>query len=128
MTLIRNLFFLFAVTVFALTSTVLAVFNYDPFHSDKSVFLNFYISLFVGLAGVLSLALYYIKVKIAKSETVYNFFWPSVRQASFISLAITVILYLRGLRILDWLIGVSVVIVVGLLELFFESRKKRQVE
>ena len=123
MTLTRNLFFLFAVTVFAIASTVLTVFNYNPFLSAPTIILGFYVSLAFSIAGIISLCLYFTKIKATKNESVYRFFWPSVRQAWFVSLAVTVLLYLQSVKILDWLIGLSVVIIAVLLELFFESKK-----
>jgi len=125
MKLKQSLFFLFALTAFGVASTILSIFNYNPYLSNNLAFANFYASLFVGIAGILSIAIYYIKIKISKNETIYSYFWPSVRQSVFVSAAITAILYLRGIRILDWLIGISVLIVAVLLELFFESRKSK---
>lgn len=124
MTQVRNLFFLFTITVFASTSTVLAIFSYDPFASGNSVLINFYVSLLVALVGVISLAFYSIKTKFSKIESQDKIFWPSIRQSIFIALPLTVILYLQGLHILDWLIGISIIVVAVLLELFFESKKK----
>jgi hypothetical protein len=122
--LLRNLFFLFTITVFALASTILSIYNYDPTKSDVTVFANFYISLFFTLLGVITIALYYIKSKFkANNQALY--FWPSVRSATFLSAGLTSLLFLQGLRILDWLIGISVTIVVILLELFFRTKPKK---
>ncbi len=123
MRLTKSLFFLLAITAFAIASTILAVFNYNPFTSSGTVLVNFYVSLLVALAGTIAFLLYFIKTGRSKNETIYHFFWPSVRQASFISFAIVALLYLKGNRVLDWLIGISVVVIVALLELFFESKK-----
>ncbi len=119
----RNLFFLFAVTTFAVASVVLSVFNYNPYQANSVALIDFYISFLVALAGIGTIIIYYAKIKLAKNETVYSFFWPSVRQAFFISIAVTALLYLQSLKILDWLIGISIVVVSVLLELFFESRR-----
>jgi len=123
MNLKRNLFLLFALTVFASTSSVLSLYNYDPHSSSVSVFVNFYSSLFVALAGIFSIIFYFIKIKIFKTDRIYGVFWPSIRQSLFISAALVIILYLQSLRILDWLIGLSVLIVTVLLEMFFETKK-----
>ena len=119
----RNLFFLLAISVFAVASLVISIFNYNPYNTTTGSLLGFYLSFLISLAGIGALALYYAKIKLSKNETVYLYFWPSVRQAFFVSLAATVLLYLQSLRILDWLIGISVVIVSILLELFFESKR-----
>lgn len=123
MGLTRNLFFLFAVTVFAITSTVLTVFNYSPVGANSSVLLNFYLSLAVSVTGIMGLIFYLTKVKSKKNETIYHIFWPSIRQAAFISFAICTLLYLKSIGVLDWLISLSVITISVLLELFFESKK-----
>lgn len=123
MTLIRNLFFLFSVTIFGLTSMVLVMFNYSPYTAGTSGFINFYVSLFISLTGILSIILFYIKSSRHKNQDNKLFFWPSVRQSALASLALTAILLLRGLRILDFLIGLSIIIVVFFLELFFKTKK-----
>jgi hypothetical protein len=123
MTLLRNLFFLLSITIFALASTILAIFNYNPYEATPLAMANFYASFLVSIAGVLSIILYYFKIKLSKNETIFGFLWPSIRQATFIAIALTTLLYLRGLGILDWLTGTSVIVVSILLELFFESKK-----
>lgn len=124
MTLIRNLFFLFSLTVFAIASTLLAVFNFNPFTADHGKLANFYISLFFSLAGITGTVIFYIKTRLLKSESVNPFFWPSIRQGLLISAGITALLMLQGYRILDWLVGSSIIIVAVLLELFFQTKKR----
>ena len=123
MALLRNLFFLFSLTVLAVASTVISIFNYDPYQSDQAIFVNFYVSLFASLAGIIAIALYFIKSRVSKEKTIYNHFWPSVRQAALFSLAVTAALLLSSLDILDWLTGISLLIVTTLLELFFRTKK-----
>jgi len=123
MTLIRNLFFLFSLTVFAIASTLLAVFNFNPFTADLGKLANFYVSLFFSLAGIIGTVIFYTKIRLVKSESANPFFWPSIRQGLLISAGITAILILQGYRILDWLVGSSIIIVAVLLELFFQTKK-----
>ena len=123
MKLIRNLFFLFAATVFAIASFVLALFNYNPFTANRQEFISFYLSFFIALSGIMAISIYYARMKTQKSQTIFSQFWPSIRQALFLSLSATVLLILRGLRILDWLTAISIIIVAILLELFFQTKK-----
>jgi len=127
MSMVRNFFFLVSVTVFALVSTLLAIYNYNPFVSDKSVFVNFYTSLLVGIGGFLAILIFAIKIRLNKNQTNSAHFWPSVRQGLFISFALSILLFLRGLKILDFLVGGSVIIVIILLELFFQTKKQSKV-
>jgi len=73
--------------------------------------------------GILAISIYYTKTKLSKNETIFKNFWSSVRQGLFISMGITTLLVLKGMKILDWLIGISIMIVVILLELFFQTKK-----
>ncbi|MEI7792095.1 MAG: hypothetical protein WCI57_01250 [Candidatus Berkelbacteria bacterium] len=125
MALLRNLFFLFSLTVLAVASTVISIFNYDPYQAGRTIFVNFYVSFFMALAGIVAIALYFIKSRVSKEKTIYNHFWPSVRQASLFSLAATAALFLASMHILDWLTGISLLIVTALLELFFQTKKTK---
>jgi hypothetical protein len=122
MALARNLFFLFAITIFGIASSVLNIFNYNPFQANVSELLNFYVSLAVGLAGILAIAIMYIKSNLFKLGSLDTHYWSSIRQGALVSLGITSLLFLRGLRILDWLIGLSIIIVAVLLEMFFQTK------
>lgn len=125
MSLIKNLFFLFTVTIFAIASVVLNIFNYNPFQANFREFANFYASFLVALAGIITILIYYIKTKVTKNETIYKSFWSSTRQGLFVSIGTTTLMILLGMKILDWLIGISVVVVIVLLELFFQTKKAK---
>ncbi|MEK7096476.1 MAG: hypothetical protein AAB881_00795 [Patescibacteria group bacterium] len=120
----RNLFFLFTITLFAFASLVLDVFNNNPYQSGSAVFINFYISMFLTFGGIAAIGIYYLKIKAKADKLIYSYFWPSVRQGMIFSFALTAMFALRGFRVLDWWIGISVVVVVTLLELFFQTKKK----
>jgi len=119
--LIRNLFFLFSITLFAVASAVLDIFNYNPYNSGLLIFVNFYMSFCIGLAGILSLIVYYSKLKFKKDKSIHAYFWPSVRQAILISLSLTLLLVLKGLRLFDWWAAVPLMVAIVLLELFFQT-------
>lgn len=119
--LIRNLFFLFSVTLFAVASTVLDIFNYNPYQSGTGVFVNFYVSFWLGLTGIISIIIYYTKIRLSKDKPIYSFFWPSVRQATIFSAAVTLLLLLKGLKLLDLWVGIPLLIAVVLTELFFQT-------
>lgn len=123
----RNLFFLFSATSFAIASTVLDVFNYNPYVASKNVFINFYFSLFIACAGVLAMILFYIKYKGHKNSAINSLFWPSVRQGLFLSVSLILLLILKVLSLLDIWIGISLVAVIILLELFFQTKKSKPV-
>lgn len=117
----KKLFLLFSVTIFALASTILDIFNYNPFESGSSVFINFYVSLFFTLTGIIGFFIFYFKIKIMKGEWNHSLLFPSVRQASFLSLSLIVLLMLKGLDLLDWWVGIPLVIATILLEMYFQT-------
>jgi len=119
----KQLFFILSLTIFAIATFVLTLFNYNPYEAESSIFSLFYLSLLFSLTGVLSLALIYVKFKIKKNVSFGNIFWPSVRQAFFLSGALSLLLFLLGLNVLDKFVGISLLIVIILLELFFQTKK-----
>ncbi|MFA5926802.1 MAG: hypothetical protein WCT32_00475 [Patescibacteria group bacterium] len=124
----RNLFFLFSVTIFAFASLVLDLFNYNPFESGKLVFVNFFVSLHLTILGLGAFIIYYSKLFLFKDKLIYTSFWPSVRQSFFLATAATTLLFLSGVGLLDWWVGTSLVIVVILMELFFETKRPAKTE
>jgi len=113
-----KLFFLLTVTLFSLATLILTLFNYNPFKAETSVFVIFYLSLFVTLSGVIVFFILFIKSRVSTTP-IMNVFWPSIRQSMLISLATTLLLLLQGIKILDLWVGVPLAIAILLLELFF---------
>ena len=115
------LFFLFSVTVFAIASVILDIFNYNPYQSGVGVFVNFYFSFFLSITGVLSIIIFFLKIKLKKGEWSQVHLLPSIRQASLVALSLTVLLVLKGLKLLDWWVAGPLVVSIILLELFFQT-------
>lgn len=121
----RNLFFLFSVTLFAIASLVLDIFNYNPFEAGQVVFINFYASLFFSLTGVLAFCIYFFKFRGLKDKAIHALFWPSIRQGALASSGLVVLIILKNMLILDIWVGSSVFIIAVLLELFFQTKKTK---
>ena len=121
----RNLFFLFTITLFGIISLVLCIYNYNPYLIGVPQFIYFYSSLFISLIGILSIIIFYIRVALSKKETIYVHFWPSIRLAFIVSLSLTSLLILKGLNLLDWWVGIPLIIIAALIELFFQTKKSR---
>jgi hypothetical protein len=117
-----KLFFVFTVTMFAIASFLLAVFNYNPFKADYSVFVLFYISLFASITGLSTFVVIFIKSRFSPKIDPSSF-WPSLRISALISLVLVLLLLLQGLKILDLWVGVPLSLAVLLLELFFRGNK-----
>ena len=123
--MIRNLFFLLSVTVVALAALVLNVFNYNPYFASNVELGYFYVSFWLTMSGLSAIITIYIKSRKDKTEYAKKHFWPSVRQGLFIGAALTALLLLRGMNILDWWVGAPTVFAIILLELFFQTKKKK---
>lgn len=120
----RNLFFLFSITLFAVASTLLDVFNYNPYKANSSIFINFYVSVLFSLIGLFSMIIFYFKIRIHKYIALNTYFWPSVRQSFFIASSIVALLLLKSMDLLDWWVGIPLIIAIVLLELFFQTNNK----
>lgn len=119
------LFYLYSLTVVAFATLILCIFNYNPFESSAINFIYFYTALFFTLTGAISLIIFYSKLSLNRSEVIFSIFWPSVRQGLLFAAAVTLVFVLRGLRLLDIWIGIPIIIIVFLLELFFQSKKEK---
>ncbi len=119
----RNLFLLFSFMLFCFTSTVLCVNNYNPFTGSQYEFIQFYTSFFGATLGIAAIIIYYVKINVLKKESLSLYFWPSVRQGTFISLALTLALFLRGMKMFDLWTVVPAMIIIVLLEAFFQTKK-----
>ena len=123
MALIRNLFILFTITLFSVASMFLGLYNYNPYDASPSQYLNFYISFFFTVSGISSLTYYFVKIKLNKEKVIYSPFWPSVRRGLLSGLCLTTLLFLKGVRLLDWWVGISALIILALIELFFQTKR-----
>jgi len=120
----KSLFFVYSTTVVAFATFVIVVNNYNPYESSQFMFTLFYFSLLVTLAGIISLAIFYSKIYIFKNSMIYALFRPSLRQGVIISIGIVVTILLQGLRVLDFWVGIPLLIVIVLIELFFQTKGK----
>jgi len=119
----RNLFFVFSLFIVGLASLFISVNNYNPFTASLYEFLFFYISFFITLLTFISIIIFYVKIGKSKSEVIYKNFWPSIRQGTILSLGVTSIIVLKGIRLFDIWIAIPIIIIVILLELFFQTKK-----
>lgn len=120
-----KLFFLVSVSVFAFAALILALFNYNPYKADISVFVLFYLSFWMTVCGILTAILLFARSRFAE-KLLSATFWPTLRLSAIISLALTVLLCLDGLKILDLWVGVPLTIAILMLELFFRGNKFRK--
>lgn len=120
-------FFLVAITLFSFASLMLAIVNYNPYNSHITVFATFYISFFVTLLGLLTFVILFIKSRFSTNNVIVNVFWESVRQAALLSVIFTLLLALKGLKVLDLWVSVPLTIAIIMVEMYIRgiSRKHK---
>lgn len=123
MKLKSTLFFNISGLLFAFAALLVVIANNDPFASNVGVFSWFYVSFFLTLWLFLTLLIFFIKTRILNAQSPFILYMPSLRQSFFISLVLSILLMLKGFKILDWWIGISVAVSFLLLELFFETKR-----
>lgn len=120
-----RLFLILTLLLFSAVSLVIDFFNYNPYESGTGVFINFFVSLFIFGISFFTLIIFYLRIWAKKPSTKAGY-WPIVRQATLISVALTVLTILKVLKILDWWVAGPLVIAVFLLELFFQTISRQR--
>ena len=110
------------VTLFTLAALGLVIYNVDPERSGIIGKLLFYSVLFFSLSGIFNLFLLWVRKKTIGFDAAYSNLGLSFRQGILLSLMVTVILILQGLRMLVWWDALLVVAAVFLVELYFISK------
>lgn len=113
-----KLFFLTSITVFSFATLLLTIVNYNPFSSEVSVFIVFYLALFLSLSGLITLILLLIKSRFLERDVMTNLFVPTLRQSSLLSLILSLLLALKGLKVLDLWVSIPLIIAIFMVELY----------
>lgn len=122
MKLKQNLFSLFAITLLSFGGWLTILFNVDPAHADRFVFIALYASLFLFILGVLTFAGFGIRILLSNREVIYNHFTPSLRQGTLVAFTLIGLLFLQSLRVLSVIDAGAFVLAILLLELFFRAK------
>lgn len=116
------LFSLYSSTLVALAVWLSVVFFSDPDVADVVTMVAFFVSIFLWCSGLLTFLIFQTKIIITRRELIYAHLPSSMRQASFISAAITLLGVLRVIQVLSWWSAILVIAIFTLLELFFRSK------
>ncbi len=117
------LFTIFIITLIALGTWFLILFNINPYQTDIISRASFFVSLLIWITGILSLILFYLRIKLSNKEIIFAFLPLSVRQSFLFSLSLVLILILSSLNVLTWWSAVLAVASILILDLFFKTRK-----
>lgn len=117
------LFTIFILTLISLGTWFLILFNINPYTTDLISRCAFFASLLIWTTGILSLILFYLRIKLSNKEIIFAFLPLSLRQAFLFSLAFVVVLILSSLNVLSWWSAILTVLSILILDLFFKTRK-----
>jgi hypothetical protein len=102
----------------------LVLFYIDPNTANILSFIFFYLSLFLALAGSLSVLGLALRKKISKEEVVFRMVTVSFRQATMLSFLVVGSLLLQSKNLLNWWNIIFLVLAVIILEFFFTTYGK----
>lgn len=117
------LFLIFVITLIALGTWFLILFNINPHNTDLISISAFFASLLLWLSGISTLILFYLRIKLSNKEIIFVHLPLSLRQGFLFSLAIVLVILLLSLSVLTWWSGILLMISIFLLELFFMRKK-----
>ena len=117
------LFGLYSTVAISLGLCLLLIFNVNPYQAPFWIVSIFYITVFLFFMAVFGILGFYIKVWATNREVIFAHLGPTLRQAAIISLVIIGLIFLQQVRALNWWVAILFIVSVGLIELFFRSRK-----
>lgn len=90
----------------------------DPFESGKLTFLLFYLILGMSCLGTFTVFGFWIRKIFSKNVLSFYNVLVSFRQALWLSLVLTVSLYLQSKELLNWINAILFILSLGLIEFF----------
>lgn len=118
------LFLILAGTVIAWAAWGAVIFNFDPFQTGSLGFVVFYLTLFLGLFGLIFLTSTFLKAKFIKKQTPYQRLNVSLRHAALFSVLFVAWAFLKSQGLLRWWNLLLLILILTTLEFFFISQKK----
>jgi len=109
-------------TIFGWFSWILVINKLSPFTSSMLSLILFYSSLFIALAGTITLFIYYTRAWINKIEIYNAHLNTALRQGALLSLMTCVAIGFQRLKILTWWDGLLLLSIVLLIEFYFMAR------
>lgn len=119
----KTLFYLFSLTLISTGIFTVILFNVNPLEADFLTKGAFFASIFFIIMGIVTFIGYYVRLRRANHLLAISDLISAVRQASLLSLIIVGWLLLESLRIFNWWDALLLMISIGLLELFFQTRQ-----
>ena len=117
------LFGLYSIGFLSAALIAFIIFNTNPFVAPFWMLGLFYLGIFLLISSILAIIGYYLKVWATNREIIFSHLIPTLRQAIFIGIGISGLLFFQQIRVLNWWIGILFCFSLFMVELFFRSKK-----
>ena len=128
MSLVRFLVMLSVGTLLSWVAWVMVLTNMNPTANGLAAVSLFYLSLILALTGTVTMIGFFLRYWLEKEKLPFRQIAISFRQATLLSIGVGLALLLQSGRLLRWWSILMLVLVVGILEIFFllnQSRRTR---
>ncbi|MFZ5391695.1 MAG: hypothetical protein ACOZAR_00690 [Patescibacteria group bacterium] len=106
-------------TFLAWSAFYLTLTNIDPFVTDKAGMASFFVSMFLGILGLVILILIYFRSRVYSVAELYEKMPVILRQAFLVSFFSTAVIGMQAMRVLRWWTALMLMIIVILVEMSF---------
>ena len=113
-------------TIISWSSFGLIIFYFNPEQTNFLGFGLFYLSLFLGLSGIIFLISDWLKAKIFKRQLLYYRLRNSIRHAVLFTILILAWVFLQSQDLLRWWNLLLLILILTTLEFFFMSYQKNK--
>ncbi len=106
-------------TFLAWSAFYMTITNIDPFVTDKAGMISFFVSLFLGMLGLVILILIYFRSRVYAVAELYEKMPVILRQSLLISFFGTAMIGMQAMRVLRWWTALMLLIILVLVEMSF---------
>lgn len=110
-------------TLLSLGGLVSIIISVDPIKANGLIFGLFYLTLFLTLAGLVTILIFLLRSKFLAALPT-DHFGSSARQGILIGIMGTAILLLQSQKLLFWWVTIPIILFFGLIEIFVHTNKR----
>jgi len=110
-----------SILAISVASLIVLLFNINPFEAQPKTLIYFLLSLFLGLATIICLFLYSLRMARGQKYLATKYMKVSVRQGFLVSVLVVGLLLLLAMKSLNWWDGLLLVASIVLIELYFRN-------
>lgn len=119
------LFFIFAITLFAIGTTVTLLFNSAP--ENRGIIVGLYVAIYISIFGCMSLAFYGYNRYQYEATPPWKATSASIKYSLLASLFVAIILFLGSKGLLNWFSAITMLIIMAVLALLWNRVTEQKV-